>query len=109
MATLQNPLDADSFVEDLRKFEPVLRRSDFEFLITQEPNKLKTRQDREQLADEIRLEMNDALKIDDNRKTGHYRCLYTEDGCGLMQPPNSCPPLQTRQNQKLLSLHWTTH
>ena len=36
------------------------------FLITQEPDKLKTRQDRERLADEIRAEMNDALDIDED-------------------------------------------
>ena len=36
------------------------------FLITKEPDNLKTRQDREQLADEIRAEMNDALDIDEN-------------------------------------------
>ena len=35
------------------------------FLITKEPDNLKTRQDRERLADEIRAEMNDALDIDE--------------------------------------------
>ena len=63
LATLQSPLTADGFVEDLRKFEPVLRDRILDFLITQEPDKLKTRQDRERLADEIRAEMNDALDI----------------------------------------------
>ena len=64
LATLQSPLAADGFVEDLRKFEPVLRDRILNFLITQEPDKLKTRQDRERLADEIRAQMNDALDID---------------------------------------------
>ena len=63
LATLQPPLAADGFVEDLRKFEPVLRDRILDFLLTQEPDKLKTRQDRERLADEIRAEMNDALDI----------------------------------------------
>ena len=66
LSTLQPPLTADSFVEDLRKFEPVLRDRILNFLITKEPDNLKTRQDREQLADEIRAEMNDALDIDEN-------------------------------------------
>ena len=66
LATLQAPLAADSFVENLRKFEPVLRDRILNFLITQEPDKLKTRQDRERLADEIRAEMNDALDIDED-------------------------------------------
>lgn len=65
LATLQAPLTADSFVENLRKFEPVLRNRILNFLITQEPDKLKTRQDRERLADEIRAQMNDALDIDE--------------------------------------------
>ena len=66
LATLQPPLAADSFVESLHKFEPVLRDRILNFLITQEPDKLKTRQDRERLADEIRAEMNDALDIDED-------------------------------------------
>ena len=57
---------ADGFVEDLRKFEPVLRNRILNFLITKEPDNLKTRRDREQLADEIRAEMNDALDIDED-------------------------------------------
>ena len=65
LATLQSPLTADGFVEDLREFEPVLRDRILNFLITQEPNKLKTRRDRERLADEIRAQMNDALNIDE--------------------------------------------
>lgn len=64
LATLQSPLTADGFVEDLRKFEPILRDRILNFLITQEPDKLKTRQDRERLANEIRAQMNDALDID---------------------------------------------
>lgn len=64
LATLQAPLSADGFVDDLRKFEPVLRDRILNFLISQEPEKLKTRQDRERLADEIRTEVNDALDID---------------------------------------------
>ena len=66
LATLQDPFDADAFVEDLRKFEPVLRDRILKFLITQEPDKLKTRQDRERLANEIRAEMNEALDIEDD-------------------------------------------
>jgi flagellar basal body-associated protein FliL len=66
LSTLQSPLAADGFVEDLRKFEPVLRDRILNFLITKEPENLKTRQDRERLADEIRAEMNDALDIDED-------------------------------------------
>ena len=66
LSTLQSPLTADSFVEDLRKFEPVLRDRILDYLITKEPDNLKTRQDRERLADEIRAEMNDALNIDED-------------------------------------------
>ena len=66
LSTLQSPLTADGFVEDLRKFEPILRDRILNFLITKEPDNLKTRQDREQLADEIRAEMNDALDIDED-------------------------------------------
>ena len=66
LSTLQPPLTADGFVEDLRKYEPVLRDRILNFLITKKPDNLKTRQDREQLADEIRAEMNDALDIDEN-------------------------------------------
>ena len=76
LATLQNPFDADSFVEDLRKFEPVLRDRILNFLITQEPEKLKTRQDRERLADEIRLEMNDALDIDEESENQGITDVY---------------------------------
>ena len=66
LSTLQSPLTADGFVEDLRKFEPVLRNRILNFLITKEPENLKTRQDRKRLADEIRAEMNDALDIDED-------------------------------------------
>ena len=66
LSTLQSPLAADGFVEDLRKFEPILRDRILNFLITKEPDNLKTRQDRERLADEIREEMNDALDIDED-------------------------------------------
>ena len=66
LSTLQPPLAADSFVEDLRKFEPILRDRILNFLITKEPDHLKTRQDRERLADEIRAEMNDVLNIDED-------------------------------------------
>ena len=76
LATLQNPFDADSFVEDLRKFEPVLRDRILNFLITKEPEQLKTRQDREQLADEIRLEMNDALDIDEESENQGITDVY---------------------------------
>ena len=66
LSTLQSPLTADSFIEDLRKFEPILRDRILNFLITKEPDNLKTRQDRERLADEIRAEMNHALDIDED-------------------------------------------
>ena len=66
LSTLQSPLTADGFVEDLRKFEPVLRDRILNFLITKEPDNLKTRQDRERLADEIRAEMNDVLDIEED-------------------------------------------
>ena len=66
LATMQPPFEADSFVEDLRKIEPVLRSRILSFLSTQEPDKLKSRQDRERLADDIRAEMNAALKIKDD-------------------------------------------
>ena len=66
LSTLQSPLTADSFVEDLSKFEPILRDRILNFLITKKPDNLKTRQDRERLADEIRAEMNDALDIDED-------------------------------------------
>ena len=106
LATLQDPFEADSFVEDLRKFEPVLRDRILNFLITQEPEKLKTRQDRERLADEIRLEMNDALDIDEESENQGITDVYiSKDGCGLMQLPNAYPPAQTQQIQKLSSLH----
>ena len=76
LATLQSPLTADGFVEDLRKFEPVLRDRILNFLITQEPDKLKTRQDRERLADEIRAQMNDALDIDKQSDNGGITDVY---------------------------------
>ncbi len=76
LATLQAPLVADSFVEDLRKFEPVLRDRILNFLITQEPNNLKTRQDRERLADEIRAQMNDALDIDEESDNDGITDVY---------------------------------
>ena len=76
LATLQDPFSADSFVEDLRKFEPVLRDRILKFLITQEPEKLKTRQDRERLADEIRSEMNDALDIDEESEDEGITDVY---------------------------------
>ena len=66
LATMQPPFEADSFVEELRKIEPVLRSRILSFLSTQEPDKLKSRQDRERLADDIRAEMNAALKIQDD-------------------------------------------
>ena len=76
LATLQDPFNADSFVEDLRKFEPVLRDRILNFLITQEPEKLKTRQDRERLANEIRSEMNDALDIDEESENRGITDVY---------------------------------
>ena len=76
LATLQDPFNADSFVEDLRKFEPVLRDRILNFLITQEPEKLKTRQDRERLADEIRSEMNDALDINEESENQGITDVY---------------------------------
>ena len=76
LATLQNPFDADSFVEDLRKFEPVLRDRILNFLVTKEPEKLKTRQDREKLADEIRSEMNDALDINEESESQGITDVY---------------------------------
>ena len=66
LATMQPPFEADSFVEELRKIEPVLRSRILSFLSTQEPDKLKSRQDRERLADDIRAEINAALKIKDD-------------------------------------------
>ena len=66
LATLQPPFEADSFVDDLRKIEPVLRSRILSFLSTQEPDKLTSRQDRERLAEDIRAEMNDVLKIDED-------------------------------------------
>ena len=66
LATMQPPFEADSFVEELRKIQPVLRSRILSFLSTQEPDKLKSRQDRERLADDIRAEMNAALKIKDD-------------------------------------------
>ena len=76
LATVQAPFEADSFVEDLRKFEPVLRDRILNFLITQEPEKLKTRQDRERLADEIRSEMNDALDINEESENQGITDVY---------------------------------
>lgn len=66
LATMQPPFEADSFVEELRKIEPVLRSRILSFLSTQDPDKLKSRQDRERLADDIHAEMNAALKIQDD-------------------------------------------
>ena len=66
LATMQPPFEADSFVEELRKIQPVLRSRILSFLSTQEPDKLKSRQDRERLADDIRAEINAALKIKDD-------------------------------------------
>ena len=65
LATTQSPFAADSFIEDLRKIEPVLRSRILSFLSTQEPDRLKSRQDRERLADDIRAEMNDILEMGD--------------------------------------------
>jgi len=76
LATLQDPFEADSFIDDLRKFEPVLRDRILTFLITQEPAKLKTRQDRERLADEIRAEMNDALDLDEESENQGITHVY---------------------------------
>ena len=76
LATLQDPFTADSFVEDLRKFEPVLRDRILNFLVTQKPDKLKTRQDRERLADEIRAEMNNALDIDEDSEDRGITNVY---------------------------------
>ena len=76
LATLQDPFEADSFIDDLRKFEPVLRDRILSFLITQEPAKLKTRQDRERLADEIRAEMNDALDLDEESENQGITHVY---------------------------------
>jgi len=66
LATMQPPFEADSFVDDLRKIEPVLRSRILSFLSTQEPESLKSRQDRERLAEDIRAEMNTVLKRDDD-------------------------------------------
>jgi len=65
LATTQSPFEADSFIEDLRKIEPVLRSRILSFLSTQDPEKLTSRQDRERLADDIRTEMNDVLNRDE--------------------------------------------
>ena len=65
LATLQPPFEADSFVEELRKMEPALRSRILSFLSTQDPENLKSRQDRERLAEDIRAEMNDALRLED--------------------------------------------
>ena len=65
LATWQSPFDADSFVDDLRKIEPVLRSRILSFLSTQDADKLTSRQDRERLAEDIRAEINDILSIDD--------------------------------------------
>jgi len=66
LATMQPPFEADSFVDDLRKIEPVLRSRILSFLSTQEPESLKSRQDRERLAEDIRAEMNTVLKRQDD-------------------------------------------
>lgn len=66
LATMQPPFEADSFVDDLRKIEPVLRSRILSFLSTQEPESLKSRQDRERLAEDIRAEMNTVLKRGDD-------------------------------------------
>lgn len=66
LATMQPPFEADSFVDDLRKIEPVLRSRILSFLSTQEPESLKSRQDRERLAEDIRAEMNTVLKREDD-------------------------------------------
>lgn len=66
LATMQPPFEADGFVDDLRKIEPVLRSRILSFLSTQEPESLKSRQDRERLAEDIRAEMNTVLKREDD-------------------------------------------
>jgi len=66
LATMQPPFEADSFVDDLRKIEPVLRSRILSFLSTQEPESLKSRKDRERLAEDIRAEMNTVLKRQDD-------------------------------------------
>ena len=66
LATMQPPFEADNFIEQLRKIEPVLRSRILSFLSTQDPERLKSRQDRERLADDIRAEMNAVLKIEDD-------------------------------------------
>ena len=58
----------DSALEDLMKLSPAMRSLILEYLVTLSPDVLKTRADREALAENIRHLLNDYLKADESNE-----------------------------------------
>ena len=58
----------DSALEDLMKLSPAMRSRILKYLVTLSPDVLKTRADREALAENIRHLLNDYLKADENNE-----------------------------------------
>ena len=58
----------DSALEDLMKLSPAMRSRILEYLVTLSPDLLKTRADREALAENIRHLLNDYLKADESNE-----------------------------------------
>ena len=58
----------DSALEDLMKLSPAMRSRILEYLVTLSPDVLKTRADREALAENIRHLLNDYLKADESNQ-----------------------------------------
>lgn len=58
----------DSALEDLMKLSPAMRSRILEYLVTLSPEVLKTRADREALAENIRHLLNDYLKADESNE-----------------------------------------
>ena len=58
----------DSALEDLMKLSPAMRSRILEYLVTLSPDVLKTRADREALAENIRHLLNDYLKADESNE-----------------------------------------
>ena len=61
-------LFVDSALEDLMKLSPAMRSRILKYLITLSPDVLKTRADREALAENIRHLLNDYLKADESNE-----------------------------------------
>ena len=58
----------DSALEDLMKLSPAMRSRILKYLVTLSPDVLKTRADREALAENIRYLLNDYLKADESNE-----------------------------------------